>query len=274
MDTALTVDRCPSPPGTVVLALHGDADRDTAPVLARALRRALAVRPAPEALVVDCSGLRLCTSSCLNHLLRARSTAAEAGTVFCLAAPSPALARLLAVTETDTVFDILPARPARPGPAAGGTTAAPAGPAHARARLLAAQAERRTADGAPVPEAAALFRAIAARLADAVGPAAEQEQLPGIERLERLREALAALALGLARTHGRPAWILARAADVLSPALHWRALTDDGTTTFGTVVPTPDDLTDAERAVRALHDVLTREAAQHTAAAGIRPRSG
>ncbi|MGW4808277.1 STAS domain-containing protein [Kitasatospora sp. NPDC004272] len=121
MDTVLTADRRPAPPGTLVLALRGDADRDTEHVLAAALHRALAVRPAPETLVVDCSELRFCSSSCLNQLLRARTAAAGAGTVLCLAAPGPVVARLLEVTETDTVFEVLPAAPrppARPGPSA------------------------------------------------------------------------------------------------------------------------------------------------------------
>ncbi|MFB7946391.1 STAS domain-containing protein [Kitasatospora phosalacinea] len=120
MKTVLTADLRPARPGALVLALRGEADRDTEGVLARALHRALAVRPAPETFVVDCSDLRFCSSSCLNHLLRARSAAAESGTVLCLAAPGPVVARLLEVTGTDAVFDVLPAAPPAPVPPACG----------------------------------------------------------------------------------------------------------------------------------------------------------
>ncbi|WP_345695169.1 hypothetical protein [Kitasatospora terrestris] len=104
-----------------------------------------------------------------------------------------------------------------------------------------------------------LARATAARLADAVGPAPAQEALAGIERLEHLREAVAAIAIAVARTHGRLAWFLARAADALTPVLRWRALTAEDALTFGTRVPGADELTDAENAVRRLHAALAED---------------
>ncbi|MFJ9773999.1 STAS domain-containing protein [Kitasatospora sp. NPDC101157] len=111
MPTTLTTRRCPAPAGTRVLALAGQADLDTAPVLAAALDGALTDPPLPRTLVIDCSALGFCSSSGLNELLRARLAAVGAGIAFRLAAPGFQMARLLDITDTDTVFDILPARP-------------------------------------------------------------------------------------------------------------------------------------------------------------------
>ncbi|MFD7629523.1 hypothetical protein ACFV7Q_26435 [Streptomyces sp. NPDC059851] len=109
------------------------------------------------------------------------------------------------------------------------------------------------------PEDAALARKAAAGLAEAVRPAAEQETLPVIKRLEHLREALAVLAVTLARTHGPLAWFLARASTTLSPVLTWRALPASGQRqSFGATLPTPAELHDAEESVRHLHATLTR----------------
>ncbi|GAA4883291.1 STAS domain-containing protein [Kitasatospora terrestris] len=114
MDTVLSTSRCPAPPGMRIVALHGHADLDTAAALARALHQALDTAPVPGTLVVDCSDLTFCSSSGLNELLRARRAANAAGIAFRLAAPSGQVTRLLRVTEADTVFDILAARPLPP----------------------------------------------------------------------------------------------------------------------------------------------------------------
>ncbi len=50
--------------------------------------------------------------------------------------------------------------------------------------------------------------------------------------------------------------------------LRWRALPADRQSSFGTVVPSPSDLADAERAVRRLHTALSRAAAGTGIAAG------
>ncbi|MFD9572464.1 hypothetical protein ACFWBI_21740 [Streptomyces sp. NPDC059982] len=107
----------------------------------------------------------------------------------------------------------------------------------------------------------ALARSTATRLATFVGTAAAQEALPGIERLEYLREALAVPAVGTAHTHGQLAWFLGRATAALAPVLQWRALTADREHALGTVLPTPEEFTDAENAVRHLHNVLARTTA-------------
>ncbi|MEE1782604.1 hypothetical protein PUR71_06665 [Streptomyces sp. SP17BM10] len=153
-----------------------------------------------------------------------------------------------------------PALPARPPCSGAGLCA--------QVAELAAEVERQSRDG--VLELTAADAALAGKLADdlaeAVGPAAGQARLPFVERLERLREALAALALGIARSHGRLAWCLARAGVLLAPVLQWRHPDSEQPQAFGTVVlPTPEELSDAEDAVRRLHAALTRTGA---AAAG------
>ncbi|MFJ9823314.1 hypothetical protein ACIRSU_02940 [Streptomyces sp. NPDC101160] len=111
------------------------------------------------------------------------------------------------------------------------------------------------------PEQQALALQAAAGLNEAVGAARKQESLPDIERLAHLREALAALAIALARTHGPLAWFIGAGVEALSPILHWRALPADETPSFGTTHPAPARLTDAESAVRQLAAALSRIAA-------------
>lgn len=97
-----------------------------------------------------------------------------------------------------------------------------------------------------------------AGLRDAVGPPNVQEALPQIKRLEHLRETLAVLAISLARTHGHLAWFLSGALNALEPVLRWRALPADRGGTFGTVLATSEEYTEAEEAVRRLQDVLAQ----------------
>ncbi|MFF8932231.1 hypothetical protein ACF1AO_33760 [Streptomyces longwoodensis] len=106
------------------------------------------------------------------------------------------------------------------------------------------------------PSDRALARETEAGLRDIVGPPAVQEDLPQINRLEHLREVLAVLAISLARTHGRLAWLLSSALDALEPVLRWRALPADRGGSFGTVLPSPEEYTEAEDAVRLLQDAL------------------
>src|SRR3712207_4725087 len=87
--------------------------------------------------------------------------------------------------------------------------------------VLAEEAEQQIRD--QVWELAPGDRALAheteAGLRKAAGPPDVQEALPQIDRLERLRETLAVLALSLARTHGRLAWFLSGAINGLEPVL-------------------------------------------------------
>ncbi|MGW7438494.1 hypothetical protein [Streptomyces sp. NPDC054849] len=104
-----------------------------------------------------------------------------------------------------------------------------------------------------------------------VGPPDVQEALPQIDRLGQLREALAVLAVSLARTHGRLAWFLSGAIDALEPVLRWRALTADRGSTFGTVLPSLEEYTEAEDAVRRLRDTLAQITAESVNPSNVRP---
>ncbi|WP_345701746.1 hypothetical protein [Kitasatospora terrestris] len=114
----------------------------------------------------------------------------------------------------------------------------------------------------PTPVDRTLAAQAAAELEEAVGPPEVQRALPAIECLERLRTALAVLAVTLARVHGHLAWFLAAASTALAPVLHWRALPADDGYSFGAVLPTPEQYADAEDAVRLLQQTLARIAAQ------------
>ncbi|MFI8345658.1 hypothetical protein ACIF8W_37185 [Streptomyces sp. NPDC085639] len=96
----------------------------------------------------------------------------------------------------------------------------------------------------------------AADLHRAVGIPESQQSLPEVERLEHLREALAAVAIALAHVHGRLAWFLGAAATALTPVLHWRALPAEHGPTFGAVPPTLQQYTEAEDAIRRLQSTL------------------
>ncbi|MFJ7280192.1 hypothetical protein [Kitasatospora sp. NPDC098663] len=130
--------------------------------------------------------------------------------------------------------------------------------------VLAEEAEQQIED--QVWEVASSDRALAleveAGLRKVVGLPDVQEALTEIDRLERLREALAALAICLARTHGRLAWFLSGAINALEPILRWRALPAGRGGTFGTVRPSLDEYAEAEDAVRRLQDAFARITAE------------
>ncbi|MGI5479264.1 hypothetical protein [Streptomyces lavendofoliae] len=124
---------------------------------------------------------------------------------------------------------------------------------------LAEEAERLIHDGVWVLTTTdrSVASKAAADLHTAVGTPQSQQTLPEVDRLERLREALAAVAIALAHVHGRLAWFLGAAATALTPVLHWRAMPAEDGPTFGAVPPTPQQYTEAEDAVRRLRSVLT-----------------
>ncbi|MFG2972319.1 STAS domain-containing protein [Streptomyces sp. NPDC048331] len=240
-----------------------------------------AVRAALGAVVVDCSGLAFCDCSGFDELLRARRAAEAAGVAFRLAAPSPQVARLLELTGTDIVLSTVEQVPAPEHPKGRPARRRPVGRGHdgttTRAGSLAAEAARQICHGLwKVSDSETeLARTTAEHLGRAVGPVDDQRGLPVIERLERLREALAQVAMALARTHGPLAWFLAQTAEGLAPVLHRRTLLGDPAQAFGTVVPTPGGLADAEDAVRCLRSALVElSTAPHQAATAVRPDSG
>ncbi|MBB6439725.1 hypothetical protein HNQ79_006237 [Streptomyces candidus] len=93
------------------------------------------------------------------------------------------------------------------------------------------------------------------------GTPRHQQVLLEVDRLEHLREALAAVAIALAHVYGRLAWFLGAAATALSSVLHWRAMPADTGSTFGAEPPTFQQYTEAEEAVRRLRSALTGIAA-------------
>ncbi|MGW4723214.1 hypothetical protein [Streptomyces sp. S1] len=99
---------------------------------------------------------------------------------------------------------------------------------------------------------------VAADLRAAVGTPQSQQELLAVTRLGHLREALAAVAIGLAYVHGPMAWFLGAAATALTPVLHWRALPARHDHTFGAVSPSLQQYTEAEEAIRRLQDTLAR----------------
>jgi anti-anti-sigma factor len=100
-----TVSVGPGPDATI-LRLAGELDHDTADSLSGALESALG-GSAPRVLV-DCEGLEFCDSTGLNVLLRARLTAADAGTAVELSGLHAAVARLFEITGADGVFRTYP----------------------------------------------------------------------------------------------------------------------------------------------------------------------
>ncbi|MDH6604584.1 hypothetical protein M2164_000219 [Streptomyces sp. SAI-208] len=121
------------------------------------------------------------------------------------------------------------------------------------------------------PSDRALALEAEAGLRDAVGPPDVQQALPQLKRLEHLRETLAVLAISLSRTHGRLAWFLSGALNALEPVLRWRALPADRGGTFGTVLPSPGEYTEAEDAVRRLQDALAHLTANPVDLGSVRP---
>ena len=97
------------------------------------------------------------------------------------------------------------------------------------------------------PNDHALVLEAEAGLRKAVGPPEVQGALSHVNRLERLREVIAALALCLARTRGRLAWFLSGAINVLEPVLGWRALPAEEGGAFGTVLASPEEYAEAAK---------------------------
>lgn len=90
----------------VVMSVQGEIDLYTVPRLQRALASALAPGD-PVRLVVDLSGVDFCDSTGVNVLLAAHRQAREAGGDLELAAPRPAVRKILQVTGLEAVFTVI-----------------------------------------------------------------------------------------------------------------------------------------------------------------------
>jgi anti-sigma B factor antagonist len=89
----------------VVMSVQGEIDLYTVPRLQRELASVLAGGAAVR-LVVDLSGVDFCDSTGVNVLLAAHRQAREKGGDLELAAPRPAVKKILQVTGLETVFTV------------------------------------------------------------------------------------------------------------------------------------------------------------------------
>ncbi|MFA1540344.1 STAS domain-containing protein [Actinomadura monticuli] len=95
--------------GHAVVTATGELDLYTAPRLQAALAGLL--REQATRIVVDMSGVEFCDSTGMNVLLSAMKRLKEQGGSLELAAPRPAVRRILQVTGLDTVFTVTKAAP-------------------------------------------------------------------------------------------------------------------------------------------------------------------
>ena len=96
-------------PSAVLLALTGELDHDSAPVLEEPLHAALGAAGV-DLVVVDCAQLSFCDSTGLNILLVGRSEALAKGIGLRLACLPRVVARMFEITGADTVFEVHPDR--------------------------------------------------------------------------------------------------------------------------------------------------------------------
>ena len=92
--------------GCVVMSLGGEIDLYTAPRLHGELVTLLS-GDSPVQVVVDMSGVDFCDSTGMNVLLAAHRRAREQGGDLELAAPRPAVRKILQVTGLESVFTVL-----------------------------------------------------------------------------------------------------------------------------------------------------------------------
>src|SRR5579875_1179892 len=92
----------------------GEIDLYTAPRLQSALAGVIASAAQAPRVVVDMSGVEFCDSTGMNVLLSSLRQARERGGELELAAPHPAVRKILSVTGLDSVFTI-GAGPVLPG---------------------------------------------------------------------------------------------------------------------------------------------------------------
>jgi anti-sigma B factor antagonist len=89
----------------IVLSLAGEIDLYTAPRLQAELTAALASAKSAQ-IVVDMSAVDFCDSTGMNVLLSCLRQARERGGELELAAPHPAVRKILSVTGLDNVFPL------------------------------------------------------------------------------------------------------------------------------------------------------------------------
>jgi anti-sigma B factor antagonist len=93
-------------PDSVVLAVSGELDVASAPMLRAQIKFALGGRPAR--LVLDLAGLRFCDAAGLSALVMARKAATRDGASLALAAVPRPVTRLLKITGMNRMLDLYP----------------------------------------------------------------------------------------------------------------------------------------------------------------------
>ncbi|MEV5413568.1 STAS domain-containing protein [Thermopolyspora sp. NPDC052614] len=96
--------------GYAVMAIAGEIDLYTAPRLQAEFARLL--ENGPARIVIDMSGVEFCDSTGMNVLLSALKRMRERGGQLEVAAPRPAVRKILQVTGLDSVFTVHDAVPA------------------------------------------------------------------------------------------------------------------------------------------------------------------
>ena len=98
-----------------IVIATGEIDLYTAPRLQSELAEVLANAAPASRIVVDMSGVEFCDSTGMNILLSCLRQVRERGGELELAAPRPAVMKILQVTALDSVFTIVPAPVTLPG---------------------------------------------------------------------------------------------------------------------------------------------------------------
>ena len=93
----------------------GEIDLYTAPRLQGELAEVIASAAPASRIVVDMSGVEFCDSTGMNVLLSCLRQVRERGGELELAAPRPAVMKILQVTALDSVFTIIPSPVTLPG---------------------------------------------------------------------------------------------------------------------------------------------------------------
>lgn len=92
----------------VIVTAAGEIDLSTAPKLQADLAAVIDGAAPATRVVIDMSGVEFCDSTGMNALLAGLRQARERGGELELAAPRPAVMKILQVTGLDSVFTITP----------------------------------------------------------------------------------------------------------------------------------------------------------------------
>lgn len=103
----LTVTVRPIPPDVVVLAVRGDVDMSTGPLLQHVLLSYL--RDAAPQVTVDLTAVSFLSAAGLTALVNVKRVAAAVGSSLCLVARTRVVLLPLTITGLDGEFDIYPA---------------------------------------------------------------------------------------------------------------------------------------------------------------------